>query len=251
MDTFGGSGRNGNRLRSGAGKSSGIIDSLVAGRLEQASDPGVSCVVLPPRLRATLVSGIQEHEELDGETLCYHVEQWEGTARAGFWHAAVNEARSFIEALVVNIAAVEAVRRKESISGVTHGVDSSSGYYDARRYVMTVGFASVDEIELFKQIYSMASRRGSHPGITEPAWGILVSQFCWLTGHYLLNRYTAWKACGRRWPDGEGASSVARGPHRWGRVACCLRWLRGRGEKGGKGTVLLPLRGLLKRLEKA
>ena len=259
MDTFTGGRGNGSAVASGVETDDGLAARLPTSGLQSTADLDVPCgggepcdggeasVVLPPRLASTLLVSLAEHAELDGLTLRYHVEQWEATARAGFWHAAVNEARSFVEALLVNIAAVEAVRRKESISGVTHGVDSSSAYYAARKYVVTVGFANVDEIEVFRQIYSMASRRGSHPGITDPTWGILVSEFCWITGHYLLERYAAWKANGRKWPGSETGSSDPRGPHRWGRIASCWRWLLTCGQKDGVAASQLPLRGLLKR----
>ena len=70
------------------------------GRTEEeggAPDAG-PCFVLH-----TLLADVARHEELDLDTLTYHVQQSDATAADGYWHASINEARSFLEALLVGI----------------------------------------------------------------------------------------------------------------------------------------------------
>jgi hypothetical protein len=79
-------------------------------------------------------------------------------------------------------------------------------------------------MDLFKQVYAIASRKGSHPGVTDAVWGRLVCHFCWTTGYFLLSRYSVWKSHGRRWPpdpDGSGAA------HDGALRGLCARWLQG------------------------
>ena len=184
-----------------------------------------AAVGLPPQEQlAMLRESLERHRELAVRTLRYHLEQADATAREGCWHAAVNEARSFIEALIVGIAEFESARRHDLLSGLPPNGESRSGYHECRKYLVTVGFADVDEMDLFKQVYAVASRKGSHPGVTDEVWGRLVCHLCWMTGYFLLNRYAVWKSHRRRWPadsDGSGAASdgAVRGP--------CLRWLQG------------------------
>ena len=79
-------------------------------------------------------------------------------------------------------------------------------------------------MDLFKQVYAVASRKGSHPGVTDEVWGRLVCHLCWMTGYFLLNRYTVWKSHRRRWPADPGGSESAR---QWRPLGPCLRWLGG------------------------
>ena len=186
---------------------------------------GAAAVGLPPREQLALLrESLERHRELDLRTLGYHLEQADATARAGCWHAAINEARSFIEALIVGIAEFESARRHDLLSGLPPNGESRSGYHECRKYLVTVGFADVDEMDLFKQVYAIASRKGSHPGVTDEVWGRLVCHLCWTTGYFLLNRYSVWKSHGRRWPADSGGSGAA---HDGAARGLCARWLQG------------------------
>ncbi len=160
------------------------------------------CELAPQVSSVLLREVIGRHEELDVATLGYHLAQAQETARAGCWHAAVNEARSFIEELIVGIAEFESGRRRDVLSGLTPKVESRAGYHECRKYLVTVGFTDADEMDLFKHVYAVAGRKGSHPGVTDESWGRLTCHLCWTTGYFLLNRYAAWKSHRRRWPDG-------------------------------------------------
>ena len=207
---------------------------------------------LTPQVSSALLREvIGQHEELDVATLRYHLAQADETARAGCWHAAVNEARSFIEELIVGIAEFESGRRRDVLSGLTPNVESRSGYHECRKYLVTVGFTDADEMDLFKHVYAVASRKGSHPGVTDESWGGLVCHMCWMSGYFLLNRYAAWKSHRRRWPDGtvgqrsrpagslEAVTGVFRGwPVRFGKTVrhMASRWRPGRCLVSGGGS---------------
>ena len=114
-------------------------------------------------------------------------------------------------------------RRRDLLSGLPPNAESRSGYHECRKYLVTVGFADVDEMDLFKQVYAVASRKGSHPGVTDEVWGRLVCHLCWTTGYFLLNRYAVWKSHRRRWPADPGVSGAGNDgvmPGSW-------RWLQG------------------------
>ncbi len=66
---------------------------------EADESPQVPCFAL-----AGLLGDLGQHPELDLDTLTYHVRQSDATAADGYWHASINEARSFLEALIVSIA---------------------------------------------------------------------------------------------------------------------------------------------------
>ena len=185
---------------------------------------GAAAVGLPLQEQLALLrESLARHGELDVRTLHYHLEQADATMREGFWHAAVNEARSFIEALIVGIAEFESARRHDQLSGLPPNGESRSGYHECRKYLVTVGFADGDEMDLFKQVYAIASRKGSHPGVTDEVWGRLVCHFCWMASYFLLSRYSAWKSHGRRRPgDPDGSGPGGQGP-----LGSCLQWLGG------------------------
>ena len=52
---------------------------------------------------ASLICDLGPHPELDVDTLAHHLTQSDATAAEGHCHAAVNEARSFLEGLLVGI----------------------------------------------------------------------------------------------------------------------------------------------------
>ncbi len=196
---------------------------------------GSAAIGLSPQAQVALLhKSLELHGELDLRTLRYHLEQADATVREGCWHAAVNEARSFIEALIVGIAEFESARRGDLLSGLAQSAESRSGYHECRKYLVTLGFADVDEMDLLKQVYAVASRKGSHPGVTDEVWGRMVCHFCWMASYFLLCRYGAWKSHGRRWPaDLDGPDPGGRGP-----LGSCLHWLGGvaRRVAGGRHT---------------
>ncbi len=183
---------------------------------------------------ALLRESLASHDELDLKTLRYHLNQADATVREGFWHAAVNEARSFIEALIVGIAEFESARRHDQLSGLSLNAESRSGYHECRKYLVTLGFTDGVGMDLFKQVYRITSRKGSHPGVTDEMWGRLVCQLCWTASYFLLSRYGAWKSHGRRWPgDPDAPDPGGRGP-----LGSCMHWLGGvaRRVAGGRHT---------------
>ena len=184
---------------------------------------------------ALLRESLAPHDELDLRTLRYHLEQADATVREGFWHAAVNEARSFIEALIVGMAEFESARRHDQLSGLSLHAESRSGYHESRKYLVTLGFTDGTGMDLFKQVYRITSRKGSHPGVTDEMWGRLVCHLCWTASYFLLCRYGAWKSHGRRWPGDPGDSDAAGNGAAPGR---CKRWLQGvvRRVAGGQRT---------------
>ncbi len=152
-------------------------------------------------LLALLIASLEQHRELDLTTLDYHLEQSQATACEGHWHSAVNEARSVIEALIVGMADAESDRRHHLISGGFPGPDSRSGFHECRKYLVTVGFVDSDDMELFRHLYAIASRKGAHPGVTDEARGRLVCHLCWMASYMLVSRYAVWKSNGRHWPE--------------------------------------------------
>ena len=152
---------------------------------------------------------VEKHTELDVETLLYHLEQAEATARENHWHSAVNEARCFVEALIVGIAEYEGSKRHHDVAGLPT-VNSNSGFQECRKYLIHIGFADGDAMDFFKHAYALASRKGSHPGVTEETWGRLISHLCWTGSYVLLQRYAAWKQNGRTWNGRRRANAVRR-----------------------------------------
>ena len=150
---------------------------------------------IPPEQLATLLPKLERHPELDLDTIGYHLTQSDATARDGYWHAAVNEARSFLEALVMSIALLE---RKESLAQFRKGKETQGGLRLCRRYLQDVGFLDIDEDILLSRVYSIASAKGSHLGVTDEAWSLLVRRIIWATGRYVIERYDAWKSTDRR-----------------------------------------------------
>jgi len=154
-------------------------------------DAGVASGELTPREElAWLLPAIQRHPELDLKTLRYHLEQSDATAADGYWHAAINEARSFLEALITSIAQVE---RRESLVAFRKGKESQGGIRLCRRFLVDVGFLDANEDELLQHVYGIASAKGSHQGVADAAWSRLARRIVLTTGQYLLRRYEAWK----------------------------------------------------------
>lgn len=150
---------------------------------------------VPQEELTSLLPELERHTELGLETMRYHAEQSDATARDGYWHASINEARSFLEALVMSIALVE---RKESMAQFRKGRETQGGLRLCRRYLQDVGFLDIDEDILVSHVYSIASAKGSHLGVTDEAWCRVGRRMIWTTGQYLAQRYQAWKDTDRR-----------------------------------------------------
>lgn len=166
-----------------------------AERRDPPFDPSRTDRFTPDERLADLLPELRRHPELDLKTLCYHLEQSDATAADGYWHAAINEARSFVEALVIGMALVE---RRETMDTFRKGKENSSGFRFCRRYLHEIGLLDGDEEILLQNVYGMASAKGSHQGVTDEAWCRLARRMIWTTGYYLLGRYDAWKRSGHR-----------------------------------------------------
>jgi len=190
-----------------------------AQQIEVGDAPKPPCFSL-----AALLRDLWAHPELDLRTLAYHLRQSDATAADGYCHAAINEARSFLEALVVSI--VHAVRRdaeeRDADSALRDRSQNGTAFRTYRRYLLEAGFTDPDENDLLQYVYSVASAKGSHHGVTDEAWTRLARRIVFAAGQYLLQRYAAWKHNG--WPV---APPPGRQPppsrRRWlGRVVRCL-----------------------------
>ena|GEM_PF-2244375 len=193
-----------------------------------------------------LLGDLRGHLELDLETLGYHLRQSDATAAEGYWHAAINEARSFLEALVVGIlVAVE--RQAESAdvdgskpaagngsknrSGNGNGSTNGTPFRCYRRRLVEAGFLDAHENELLQYVYGVSSAKGSHHGVTDEAWSRLARRMVWTAGQYVIHRYAAWKRAGRRRraagvsPRG-GPAQSASGWRWWSVLAGYLRRFR-------------------------
>jgi len=148
---------------------------------------------------AALLDDLRPHGELDQRTLAYHLRQCDATAADGYCHAAINEARSFLEALVVNMV-VAMQRDAAAAQAGKNGRDRSqrgTAFRTHRRYLLDAGFLDTEENELLQWVYSVASAKGSHHGVTDEAWTRLARRIVLATGQHLLQRYAAWKHNGR------------------------------------------------------
>ena len=154
---------------------------------------------------AALLGDLGPHPELDLDTLAHHLTQSDATAAEGYWHAAVNEARSFLEGLMVGI--LHAVRPdppdKSSDSGSTY----RTPFRCYRRRLFEAGFIDVDENELLQYVYGVASAKGCHPGVVSEVWSRLARRMVFITAQYMIQHYAAWKST----PPGTPAAPRAGG----------------------------------------
>jgi hypothetical protein len=143
-----------------------------------------------PRERlAALLPRLRRHDELDLETLAYHLQQSDATAADGYCHAAINEARSFLEALVMSMAIA---RQREPIGKFRKGKESKSGFRLGCLYLRELGFIDEEEEVLLQHVYGIASAKGSHHGVTDELWCRLARRMVGTTGRYLIHRYQVW-----------------------------------------------------------
>ncbi len=141
---------------------------------------------------AALLGDLRRHPELDLDTLTYHLTQSDATAAEGYWHAAINEARSFLEALLVSI--LRAVRPDAPDKSSGNGSSNSAPFRCFRRSLLEAGFIDSDENDLLHYVYGVASAKGSHHGVTNEAWSRLARRMVFITGQYVIQHYAAWKA---------------------------------------------------------
>ncbi len=153
-----------------------------------------------------LLQDLRPHVELDRRTLGYHLRQSDATAADGYHHASINEARSFLEALVVTI--VHAVQRhvrtgdvndnapNGGCNGIRNGGQNGTAFRHYRRYLLDIGLTDHDENELLQFVYSVASAKGSHHGVTDEAWTRLARRIVFAAGQHTVQRYAAWKRNG-------------------------------------------------------
>ncbi len=160
---------------------------------EQCEAPGAKpCFAL-----STLLVDVAGHEELDLDTLSYHVRQSDATAADGYWHASINEARSFLEALLVGMLCTVCVEPADKYQSTSRNGTPFRCY---RRRLVEAGFLDADENDLLQYVYSVASAKGSHHGVTDEAWTRLARRMVWTAGQYLLTRYEVWKSGGMTQP---------------------------------------------------
>ena len=179
--------------------------------------------VVPPACSlSVLLPDLRRHPELDYDTLAYHLAQSDATAAAGYWHATTNEARSFLEALIVGMRHVV----KPDTPGKPRGATNGAPFRCYRRTLLDAGFIDADENELLQYIYSVASAKGSHPGVTTEAWSRLARRMVHVAAQYFLARYEAWKSNGRR--TTRPAASAPQPSNTWRRRLLTLtrRWLQ-------------------------
>ncbi|MGD8454053.1 MAG: hypothetical protein PVJ57_19745 [Phycisphaerae bacterium] len=168
-----------------------------------------------PFTLTALLHDLQPHPELDLRTMAYHLHQSDATAADGYGHAAINEARSALEALIVSIACTVRHDVTDSTSlSLRERIQSGNTFRTHRRCLMDAGFIDIDENDLLQYVYSMASARGSHYGVTDDAWTRLARRIVFLVGQHFTQRYTIWKRNGRQ-PPPHPANHPQPAPRSW------------------------------------
>lgn len=137
---------------------------------------------------APLLADLRRHAEFDLTTLTYHVEQSDATAGDGYWHASINEARSALEALLVDI--VRAVGADEPTRPPT---SNGTPFSNWRRYLVDAGFLDGHESDLLHFVYGLSSAKGSHHGVPDEDWSRLARRMVFCAADYVLRRYATWK----------------------------------------------------------
>lgn len=159
---------------------------------------------------AALLGDLQPHAELDLRTLAYHLQQSDATAADGYCHASINEARSALEALVVGIVQVVLKDAGEADSPLRDRAQNGTAFRTYWRCLQEAGFLDADENEMLQFVYSVASVKGSHQGVTDEAWTRLARRIVFAAVQYVTQRYTGWKRNGRSTapPAGEQPKST-------------------------------------------
>ncbi len=169
---------------------------------------------------AALLADLRRHPELDLDTLAYHLTQSDATAAEGYWHAAINEARSFLEALVVSI--LHAVRPDPPEKSHNNGSANGTPFRCYRRSLLEAGFIDAHENDLLQYVYGVASAKGSHHGVTNEAWSRLARRMVFTTGQYVIQHYEAWKSAPRALLRSPDAQPPVSHKSRWRRCLSAL-----------------------------
>ncbi len=156
---------------------------------------GEAAEEFPPKEQlTTLLPALRDHPNLDYTTLAYHAGQCDATARDGYFHAAINEARAFLETLVISIALAEERPPNESIADFRKRRESNCGFPSCCRYLQEIGLFNLDERVMVQHAYTLDHAGGVRQGIGSEAWTRLVRRMVWTAGHYVIQRYEAWKS---------------------------------------------------------
>ncbi len=143
----------------------------------------------------TLLPALRDHPNLDYTTLAYHAGQCDATARDGYFHAAINEARAFLETLVISIALAEERPPNESIADFRKRRESHCGFPSCSRYLQEIGLFNLNERIMVQHTYTLDHVAAIRQGIGSETWTRLVRRMVWTAGKYVIQRYEAWK-CG-------------------------------------------------------
>ena len=140
---------------------------------------------------ADLLPALAPYGELDIETMAYHARESDATAAEGHWHAAVNEARSLLEALVIGAAVATCGRDPETFRRETH---SEACYKKARRLLLEAGFLSAGDHDVLVHVHGLVSGSGSHPRVVDGEDGNYCLELIAVTVRYLIRRYASWRS---------------------------------------------------------
>ena len=149
---------------------SGLAEDGRTDKQPDAPDGG-PCFVLH-----TLLADVARHEELDLDTLTCHVRQSDATAADGYWHLSLNQARSFLEALLVGILYSVCAQPADKQKGKSR---SGMSFRRCRRRLLEAGFLDADENDLLQYVYTVANGKGSHHRVTDEAWTRLARRMVW------------------------------------------------------------------------
>ncbi|MBW8017603.1 MAG: hypothetical protein FVQ82_15600 [Planctomycetes bacterium] len=155
-------------------------DECVPERRSDAGEGGDGFASLLPRL--------EEFGELGLATLAHHARQCDATAADGYFHASANEARAFLEALVIGMALAGS---GESLAEFRRANRASGCLRVAKRRLMENGLLDADDEQLVQQVYAISAARGEHPGVADGNWSRLVRRIVRAAVCYLIERYAA------------------------------------------------------------
>ena len=149
---------------------------------------------VPQEELASLLPGLERNPELDLATLAYHARQSDATARDSYRHAAINEARAFLEALVISIGLEQERPPEETIADFRKRRASHYGFHSCNNYLVAIGLFNPHERITVEHVYTIASDSGSHAGVSSEAWCRFARRIVWTTARYVIQRYDAWKS---------------------------------------------------------
>ena len=182
----------------GAGSSESFDSCEELASREAPPSPGVGVEAteeFPPKEQlTTLLPALRDHPNLDYTTLAYHAGQCDATARDGYFHAAINEARAFLETLVISIALAEERPPNESIADFRKRRESHCGFPSCSRYLQEIGLFNLDERVMVQHVDMLDHAAAIRQGIGSEAWTRLVRRMVWTAGQYVIQRYEAWKS---------------------------------------------------------